>query len=233
MRIISNFSDYYDSIQGMGIDKECVYVRKIQEIPLIVKRDYKSFTREVPIGRYNTRCNYQTNHDSNYFIIGFCGEIYPIVQIDLYNKNEGLSYTRYSFFKKTWKKGEIRKLLNEKEDPKERRIFKTVEQEVSDFLHKQYKDWKEIFYTHKVPIFIAGRHMGCGKENCIELNGELKSLQFYKVKDPYTTYQDIYQFISGVLGLNAPKTVDISDSSKIIKHGFDKWTFRKMPQIKK
>jgi hypothetical protein len=232
MRIISDYHDYYDSIQGMGVDKECVYVRKIQEIPFIQKRDYNFFTKDIPIGRYTTRSNYQTNHDANYFIIGFCGEVYPIVQIDLYKK-DGFSYTRYSFFKKTWKKGEIRTLLNETEDPKNRRWFKTVEQEVSDFLHKQYKDWKEMFYTHKVPIFVAGRHRGCGQENCIELNGELKPLQFYKVKDPYTAYQDVYQFISGVLGLNAPKTVEISDASKITKHGFDKWTFRTMPKNKK
>lgn len=59
------------------------------------------------------------------------------------------------------------------------------------------------------------------------INPCLKDLGFYKAVDPYTACQEIQMFISGVLGNNGKDIIDISDTSKIAKHGFDKMSFRK------
>ena len=49
-----------------------------------------------------------------------------------------------------------------------------------------------------------------------------------KYLDPYMTYQELEQFISGILGGNSPKMIEISDKDRLESHGFDNVTsFRK------
>jgi hypothetical protein len=50
-----------------------------------------------------------------------------------------------------------------------------------------------------------------------------------KFHDYYDSIQEISQYISGVLGVNAPETVSISDESMRDKKGFDSWSFKKRP----
>jgi hypothetical protein len=57
----------------------------------------------------------------------------------------------------------------------------------------------------------------------------LKIHEFYKVLDAHQVYQKIDQWISGVLTNTEKYTVKFTDDKiKISKHGFDKWSFRKM-----
>lgn len=61
----------------------------------------------------------------------------------------------------------------------------------------------------------------------LELNPSLKAYKFMKVVDPYSAFQEISQFISGVLGNSEKQTVDISDENRLLQHGFDKkFSFR-------
>jgi hypothetical protein len=54
----------------------------------------------------------------------------------------------------------------------------------------------------------------------------LKDIEFQRVLDPFTAYQELDQWISGVLGQN-PEPDEVSDKVKIQQHGFDSWSFRK------
>jgi hypothetical protein len=55
----------------------------------------------------------------------------------------------------------------------------------------------------------------------------LKDYKFYSVKDSFTMFMEVSNWVSGVLP-NAVETVDISNKSKILKAGFDiKHSFRK------
>lgn len=67
------------------------------------------------------------------------------------------------------------------------------------------------------------------------LNSDLlRRVDFYKVKDAFTAFQDIQSFVGGVLPANAAETVALSDHSKIQKAGFDTVTsFRKAPGKKR
>lgn len=59
-------------------------------------------------------------------------------------------------------------------------------------------------------------------------NPVLKDIKFARKYDPFTTYQKIEQFISGVMGGRSPKMVEIADIDRLVGHGFDKKTsFRK------
>jgi hypothetical protein len=62
------------------------------------------------------------------------------------------------------------------------------------------------------------------------INGDdLKDFQFYKVRDPYTLFQEISMWVGGILPGSANPMVQITDDNiKVAKHGFDpKWSFRK------
>lgn len=68
----------------------------------------------------------------------------------------------------------------------------------------------------------------------IIINGfNLNELQFFKVFDFTKAYQELEMFIGGVLTSIGNKMVEVSDKSKIAKHGFDKRSFRKEPTKKR
>jgi hypothetical protein len=55
----------------------------------------------------------------------------------------------------------------------------------------------------------------------------LKESGFAKCIDPYTLFQELDMWVSGVLGMPANAMVEVSNDTKIHKHGFDKGSFRK------
>ena len=56
----------------------------------------------------------------------------------------------------------------------------------------------------------------------------LKGIEFFKVMDAYTIYQELEMWIGGVLPNAGRPMVTISDHDKVGKHGFDpKWSFRR------
>lgn len=64
------------------------------------------------------------------------------------------------------------------------------------------------------------------------VNGDdLKDVQFYKVLDAYTVFQELDMWIGGVLASSGRPVVEITDDKvKIAKHGFDSGSFRKPKQ---
>ena len=59
-------------------------------------------------------------------------------------------------------------------------------------------------------------------------NPILKNINFARKYNPYEVFQKLEQFISGVLGGQSPKMVEIEDVYRIQAHGFDKKiSFRK------
>lgn len=55
----------------------------------------------------------------------------------------------------------------------------------------------------------------------------LKELQFYRVFDAVTAFQELDMWMSGALGLPGAPMVEVSDKYRMEKHGMDKWSFRK------
>lgn len=64
------------------------------------------------------------------------------------------------------------------------------------------------------------------------VNGdELKDMQFFKAVDPVSLYQQLSQWIGGVLPQSGPPMVEITDDAiKAAKHGMDQWSFRTIGQ---
>lgn len=76
---------------------------------------------------------------------------------------------------------------------------------------------------------------GSRDKNTWDIDKEgLKEMEFVKVLDPYTLFQEISMWLGGVLPKNGPQTVEITDNRiKIEKHGFHHPTsFRREKQAK-
>lgn len=61
---------------------------------------------------------------------------------------------------------------------------------------------------------------------------DMGKFDFARVVDPYTMFQEISMWVGGILAGSGRPMVEISDEDKIGKHGFDSWSFRKMPEGK-
>ncbi len=62
----------------------------------------------------------------------------------------------------------------------------------------------------------------------ITYNALLRPLNFAKVKDPYTAFQEIAMWVSNLAAPQKDMPI-ISNKMKIATHGFDEWSFRREP----
>lgn len=91
-----------------------------------------------------------------------------------------------------------------------------------------YDSWNskgelELFEKFSTPIFVV-HHLG----RRVTLHPNLTEYQFYKLKDPFTTYQELSVYIGSRLVADQQGTQTIPDISLVESKGFDKIkSFRK------
>lgn len=241
MRIISNFKDYYDGVAKQGIDTEIVYAREIYE------ESYEKLNEQVfsyasiffDVKGLNS-LRYSEKAELHY--LGFCGKIYPFIKlfshsitVNSENKRESSivlkkifwsaeSFIEYAkehftcFEKSTYRFWSKTDDLGSESDIKQ--AFKEIKNESM---------MKELFFSFNSPIFLITPG---NRSHKITINPILKELEFFKVKDSYSAFQDLSMYVSGVLNQSDNAMIKISDADKIHKHGFDKWSFRKLPSKK-
>lgn len=233
MLIVSKFKDYYDSVAfTKGVDKSIIYKRENNSIldkRFVRTRDTKDYyfpsfsiahSSVVKYSRYGLT-NFST------YIIGFCGKLYPlmITETCIKNNNHYMSDIKQIDY--------IYDLETIKEYHK--KYCSSWEGNISNFEEMlNSKMILELFYEYKSPIFILSGesynwlgNLNNDSKN-IQLNPNLKEIQFYKVFETAATFQELEMYISGVLGIDTQKIIEVSDKSKIEGHGFDfKTSFRK------
>ena len=228
MLIVSRFHDYYDSAIGIGgVDKTVVYTRKEDDL-----REKKRSLREFSSFRYqHARDRYEVYIEP--FAIGFCGEIHKGLGFHIYqNMSSKPTLYRYSYesaLKMFQELGiELTTIKNRYDFNFGSSIhinnLNSLKKFFSSDSYGSSKEYLEAFIKYKVPVFYL-----CYDDDNIVLNPCLKTYGFQAVKDPFTAFQEIHGYISGVLGVDARPMVELSDESKIEKHGFFKWSFRKEP----
>ena len=220
MRIISNFQDFYDVVMRQGMDKDVVYLRESKKIKL----------------DQNYGINFDTHHDHyhpktlyrsvDFILLGYCGQIFKIYTVDSDNKRH--IFYNYSDFKDFM----LQNNFGNKYEFDNSRWWPGIYRRLEDFNTSKLL---ELFHKYQTPLFIVSNKHFWGRkdETTISLGPCLKDLAFYKIKDPYTTYQDIFQYVSGVLNQLEAKMMKITDKDKAAKHGFNEWSFKKLPGGKK
>jgi hypothetical protein len=230
MYIVSKFRDYYDTASAYGIDKDCVYNRELKEIELK--------TSKLPYG------SDQRLRDKSIFIepflIGFCGKIYPAVKLSCstssfnYSAPTQIEEMLFSFTEFQSRLESLGIYLEKSKQyfwQTDRIIHKTG---AENFFYGDHREYENLFREYHTPIFSIGKPGLLVRENVhLTINPSLRKLQFMKMKDPHTTFQDIYQYLAGVLGNKEKDIVQISDKDMLKQKGFDKYSFKTMKGEKK
>lgn len=239
MRIISPFHDYYDSVQKYGSDPECRYIRKHTEH----KETILSNIADSLPGRPNMGININTY---TLLIFGIAGAIYPALQF-MYTRNNKenkaecrrIVYTIQDLDAFALEQPASRNMVEYWRRRHVIHYFSDTDR--NNFNHKNlalfFNTWSgkriddNTFIRLGAPVFLEsyslssgliGRHHTC----TVHINPRLADYEFYRVMDPVTIYQNIYQYLSGVIGNNMDPADSIPDRTKIMKHGFDDWSFR-------
>jgi len=245
MLIASKEHDYYDSIMQLGVDKTCVFTRKMLEW-FDNESEYKrifSIKPRIDMKYVITRMDRFRNPIGNIRIektgyIFFCGSCFPFLDLSDVDRTgvkhslfafspEEVDRFVYSFGAKEDKIGydtkSKRHSINFWNTPL------TLRQENIQlvFSNRANKTDDIIDFHHKIdsPIVVFDFFY---RNHKITINPLLKNYEFYKVFDPYTTFQELSMFISGVMGGKTPKMEKVSDEVRLEKHGFDKKTSFRM-----
>ena len=222
MLIVSKFHDYYDSASSFGVDKTCVYLRK--ENWFQIKKSFQ-YPRE-----YESKSH---RFEVHFRIIGFCGNLCPLVLVKklsgkslivedcFYSSDEAIQYL------------ESEKILTGKYDH-----LSSLKRDLKVFFQEDFSYLQRQFVEKKVPVFLCGYRIGYGTTEVADngddtnlvTNIELKLWKFFRIKDPHTAFQDIFMYLSGVLGAPAPPMIEIADKYKQAAKGHDgEYSFKRPP----
>lgn len=223
MLIISKFKDYYDSIShSKGVDKSIIYNREVNVIKDYTLTRNRTWYEHLPF--YSTRGVGFTNIKDDLLlrvnIVGFCGKLYPVCistkRINQYDDQTNFIYDYNEIY-------DLFKSVHNKDDKSWVKEFDYLNQILND------KRIQNIFFEHKTPVFYINLDSGYySRKYDLDVNTHLNDINFFKVFETYSAFQEIEMFISGILGIDSQKTIEVSDKSKIEGHGFDyKYSFRK------
>ena len=242
MRIIGKSKDYYDSALAFGQDESIVYVRK----PEVMNEDQAK--KAIGFGnkdRYfsdavldhllvgglpdSERSIYRNrwrsySGDLRFYIIGFCGKFYPCVQHKPIGQGGDLpEITFYAGDK-------VR--LNRRGSDRIKEERTKEEKKIDRFLAFEFKEGDDLFHKFQTPIIvfdITDCYFRDIKENALAINVNLSEYKFFRVKDAFTAFQELSQYIGGVIGVHPDPVGDIADKDMRDAKGFDEWSFKRRP----
>jgi hypothetical protein len=215
MRIHSNFHDYYDTAMGYGQDPALHYDRKERAVHLseLKAQPPQAGVFDSYLYRRSRYLDFSPRGLLRERLIGFCGVVYPCLARF---KNE--SDKKATEFIYTTERA--RELIADKEGASWYRLRR----------ERAYKfpepfNFDAMFVELSAPIFVAYNHQ---QDVRLVTNACLKDVEFYKVKDAFTAFQDIAGYLGNQL-VKRDGPLDVADKYRIAQHGFDKWSFRKPP----
>lgn len=206
MLIISPFRDYYDKAMGVGVDKSIIYRRETQVIPLTSKEWRASATVFGAAGPWEITPK----------VLGFCGGLYPVIFAKAADQTMWL-----------WDENEFQRGLGYIDAPKKYFTWGgsilATKTRTGHYNAHSHVGLLGLFQEHKVPVFLWS-------QNELVLDPQLAPTGFVGDKDPWTAFQDIMMYISGVLGTDAKVPLELSDKDKASKAGHDGvYSFKKPP----
>lgn len=234
MRIISKKQDYYDSALAFGHDTNVIFHRT-EEVIVSKPQEQLGELSMFASGQWVTRLPTSSAGRSSVsdvticmFKILFCGKFYHGVEISTYAwYNFSSNQERFCVY--TFE--DLETTLIERVGVKLADVASTRRQTQLKQHFSEVKTDFDLAFSLKSPVVI-GITLRHDHVNVIK-NGILKDYQFYKVVDPYTAFQEIDMFMSGIMAPENRPMVTIADKYKIQEHGFDKSSFRKAPTKKR
>ncbi len=226
MRIISKFRDFYDVLSDPA--DPAIWLRQQQQITITPNDPW---FKDCPAGfepwMDTTRLPCRRLALIEFGMIIFCGNIFPYWKKD---DSYSFSYDEYiAAYNQTvpankwniWQTDAVYKLFNSTSSAK----------------------YKQFNIQYKTPILHLYWELPCdadvanskthGKKLLLDFNPALQKLQFYKLFDAVSVFQELERYIFNEMAENPTPPDNISDKDKAWAHGFrDKYSFRKEPQKK-
>jgi hypothetical protein len=243
MRIISDFHDYYDIGVSYGVDPKCVYARDSKEfffrsltadnprfIQLAMSDENlnKLVSREFHATGW-TWTNRRSYRSENYDVrlILFCGVLHLAVGFrgEYYYDIDSLGAAVAACGDTAVKEYFYTNPKNRFYGNEERDIRRAFEKVDSINLRRDFLD--EVLIAADAPVVEFHNSGGHGSGVTVTVNPELKSLGFPRVMDTFSAFQTLSQYLTNVLGIKPNPTLEVDDSVRIAKHGFDAKSFRK------
>lgn len=222
MKIISKFTDYYDSVgrRFQGVPGQKIWLREEREntnqnlIHTILSE--LNLTHSL-VGYTLFRKNDQELSCESCVLL-VAGKVFPFIKI---TKKTPISFSENYYYEFSEFISEIHSQIN-------RYRLK----EFHDLLSKRYMSLSlEVWNELQSPLLLLKRHSYHSnyfiKNVVLVENPSLKEFEFYKIKDPFTCYQELDQFLTK---LTTPEMEhpQIEDIYRLVEHGFDKKvSFRK------
>ncbi len=220
MKIVSQFKDYYDyALAWQTEENDWAYNREefYGNMGGIISNIEQSFRilNQDPCMYYD--CNIWGVH-----LIFFCGELHVCMRCNMpYEKDTSGKYIYNNnilpFLKEVQKKGRKNSTKHFENDYYFEEILANMVY-ILDTVHYHFEHLYQLNYT---PVFIIDV-LG------LKCNPRLMDYKFQQIKEPYQAFQDISQFLFGKLIAPEKPMIEVSNATKIEKHGFDKKiSFRK------
>lgn len=233
MRIISTFRDYYDSVQLSGVDYSLIFKRVSNDTKL-GRNCFPDLWKFVAELQNHERKSHGIIQGPSYsvfpLILGFCGNLFPMIQVLDDDDPEQLVQTFHDLDSYWRRLCEIKEEFGRKFIEGNSVLTENKARIKEYFANASRWPLQGYFASLNAPYFAL--RFNIERELVIQVNPLLSELGFFAVRDPYTAYQDIAMYLSGVLTQIENKEVNISDADKIAKRGFDKNSFRKPPSKK-
>jgi hypothetical protein len=215
MKIHSDFRDYYDIGLSVGVDPHLHYERKERVFNPNRLRHWKKIgiysrvktDRDVDLSHLNIAAY-------EFLAVGFCGRVYPCLALHWLESE--LEFV-YDIDRAT-------ELFPKQETRGGRRWRRRQwEQRPVTFMRRGFES-DALFLEIGAPIFVARWELRKRNPELVA-NAMLRHLQFAKIKDPFTAFQDVATYLGNQLvRRDSPDT--IADEYRIAMHGFDKNSFR-------
>lgn len=240
MRIIGG-KDYYDGATPFDTDETRVFIRHNHnktepiKVPEFRGLGWSISARQIGGPTYGSAT-------PEYFYplaIIFCGKIYNFVMFRKHNSGARWPNPSYYEEKMLWNRDALIDKLREENYDLIFKHYDTDRQTITRQTIDNYFEVKDVSSTMMEHILenkiivairksITDRYYN-GNDDYYHwfLNTDaLKEYGFGSVIDPYTANQEIDMFLGTILVRDEDNRVQLSDASKVKKHGFDKFSFR-------
>jgi len=209
VRLHSDFHDYYDYAVGYGIDEKVHYNRFTKSVDINLKSEL-----DRPLHRRSG-------------ILGFCGKLFPFVQLSRYDKKRNCDWedeydgiiveVYYAFSLEEYLQKE--QTWDEYSDD----IGRSDDIRLKQFFLDWRKDKDKLFVELKCPVWMMRFYQ---ESPSGLLNPRLKDLDFERIKDSFTAFQEISMYLANIL-VEQKQIASVDDKDRIEGHGFDiKQSFR-------
>jgi hypothetical protein len=244
MRINSEFKDYYDVVMAEGQDQTQVYQRHKREA--VIEGHYPF---------YEFRTWRPTKLHAQSYSIGFCGKIYPVIELapakyGTFDSKEAREHRKYCYSLK-----DVDAFVEANFDREDVEFFgkngynrhypwgsgenrRNFEIFFKHFAENQshYDKVATKYFEGLTPVFVA-QYKPVSEQNgkysvryissgIITYNSPLRQLDFVRIFPPYQAFQEISMWLANQAVPMKP-IPEMSNEIKIASKGFDKFSFRK------